>query len=397
MSSKTDAMQSTSQKKVFVSGCFDMLHSGHVQFFQLAASYGDSLSVALGSDATILRLKGRPPVNSQDERLFMVRNCKCVTEAFVSTGSGYLDFEPELRRIRPHVFVVNTDGGDRPAKVQLCNELGIEYVVLDRVPKDGLTPRSTTDLRTVPGIPYRIDLAGGWLDQPMVSSKYPGCVITLSLDPLVCDCFNERSGMASSTRKTAMELWGNQLPVGEPSKLARILFCCDNPPAKHRTEISGAQDSIGIVYAGLALSRFDGDYWPSSIEQDLNGEHLQFVEDLLQLIPLGPRHDGYDVMSQTNITVEGAKALADATDQCWQAIQSKDAAKFGLSVRKSFDAQIAMFPLMMNDKVGELIEEYKDRVLGWKISGAGGGGYFVVVAETTIPGSICIKVRQELG
>src|SRR5688572_30488854 len=50
-------------KRVFVSGCFDMLHSGHVAFLQTAASYGD-LYVALGSDATVYGLKGRLPVNT---------------------------------------------------------------------------------------------------------------------------------------------------------------------------------------------------------------------------------------------------------------------------------------------------------------------------------------------
>lgn len=51
--------------KVFVSGCFDMLHSGHVAFFQCAAAYGDELYVALGSDETVFDLKGRPPVNTE--------------------------------------------------------------------------------------------------------------------------------------------------------------------------------------------------------------------------------------------------------------------------------------------------------------------------------------------
>ena len=389
---------STEVKMVFVSGCFDMLHSGHVQFFQQAAAYGDSLTVALGSDVTITRLKGRPPVNNEAERLFMVENCKCVTEAFVSRGTGYLDFEPELRRIRPHVFVVNTDGGDRLSKQKLCAELGIEYVVLNRVPKEGLVARSTTDLRAVTRIPFRIDLAGGWLDQPFVSKLYPGSVITLSLDPSSCNSFNDRSGMASSTRKTAIDLWGNQLPtVGDPEKLARILFCCDNPPGKDRSEISGAQDSIGIVYSGLALSTFDGDYWPRSIAQDLDMGHLKFVEDLLHLIPLGPRQDDYNVLSETNITDEGAKALAHATEKCWQAIVDQNAAAFGRSVKESFEAQISMFPLMMNSSVEKLIDRHRNTALGWKISGAGGGGYFIVVSEVEVPGSIRIRSRQGIA
>ncbi|MCL4827732.1 MAG: adenylyltransferase/cytidyltransferase family protein [Caldilinea sp.] len=134
-------------KKVFVSGCFDMLHSGHVEFLQRAAEYGE-LTVALGSDRTVFELKGRPPINSEEERRFMLANVACVKQAVISRGSGYLDFEPELRELMPDVFVVNEDG-NTPAKRKLCERLGIEYVVLQREPHPGLTPRSTTALRTV--------------------------------------------------------------------------------------------------------------------------------------------------------------------------------------------------------------------------------------------------------
>jgi L-rhamnose mutarotase len=55
------------RKKVFVTGCFDMLHSGHIEFLREASSFGD-LYVCIGSDANILKLKGRPTVNTQEER-----------------------------------------------------------------------------------------------------------------------------------------------------------------------------------------------------------------------------------------------------------------------------------------------------------------------------------------
>ena len=82
-------------KKVFVSGCFDLLHSGHVEFFREAAKYGD-LYVALGSDKTVFELKGRLPVNSEQERLFMVKSLSFVKDAFISRGSGILDFSTKL-------------------------------------------------------------------------------------------------------------------------------------------------------------------------------------------------------------------------------------------------------------------------------------------------------------
>jgi cytidyltransferase-like protein len=270
------------RKKVFVSGCYDLLHSGHIAFFQEAAGYGD-VYVALGSDKTVYDLKGRTPVNNEDERLFMVKAQKWVTDAFISQGSGMLDFLEEFKALRPDIFIVNEDG-NTPDKEQLCREYGVEYLILQREPHAGLTARSTTDLRTVNQMPFRIDLAGGWLDQPFVSKHYPGAVITISIEPTLQ--FNERSGMASSTRRAAIEMWGPRLPVGEPEKLAKILFCYDNPPGTK--VISGSQDAIGLVFPGLAKANYSGEYWPDSIEHVQDELALQFVENALYLVTLGP-------------------------------------------------------------------------------------------------------------
>ena len=376
-------------KKVFVSGCYDLLHSGHIAFFQEASSYGD-LYVALGSDKTVFDLKGRAPVNNEDERLYMVKSVNYVSDAFVSQGSGMLDFLDEFYSLKPDIFIVNEDG-NTPDKQALCEKFGVEYLILKREPHGELTPRSTTALRTVNQIPFRIDLAGGWLDQPFVSRHYPGAVITISLEPTLQ--FNDRSGMASSTRRSAIDMWGPRLPTGDPEKLAKILFCYDNPPGTK--EISGSQDAIGIVIPGLAKANYDGDYWPETIERLQDELALQFVENSLYLVTLGPRHAEYDVLANTDITRRRAKALADPTEECWEAIKKRDIFAFGQSFRDSFEAQIAMFPNMMNDSVVELIDRYKDEALGWKLSGAGGGGYLILVADKPIENSVRIVARRE--
>ena len=376
-------------KTVFVSGCFDMLHSGHIAFFKEAATYGD-LYVALGSDRTVYELKGRVPVNTENERLFMIQSLTYVKKAFVSQGSGMLDFAHELREMKPDLFIVNEDG-NIPEKRELCEELGVEYLILQRVPHADLTPRSTTALRRRHQIPYRIDLAGGWLDQPFVSQHYPGSVITISLEPTIE--FNERSGMATSTRRSAIDLWGPKIPPGDCEKLAKILFCYDNPPGTE--EISGSQDAIGIVIPGLAKAYYEGEYWPSRIDRVNDEQAIRFVEDSLYLMALGPRHTGYSVLSGTRITRERAKALADATENCWQAILNRDVNSFGQYFRASFEAQIAMFPNMMNQMVAKLIHQYKDVALGWKLSGAGGGGYLILVSDKPIDGAVRVIARRE--
>lgn len=132
--------------KVFVSGCFDVLHSGHIRFFEEAAQYGD-LYVSIGSDKTVLELKNRPTLYNEAERLYMVSSIKYVHSAFIAQGSGKLDFIKELEQIKPDIFFVNSDG-DSPSKREAIENLGIRYIVSNRIPKDLLPVRSTTSIRT---------------------------------------------------------------------------------------------------------------------------------------------------------------------------------------------------------------------------------------------------------
>ena len=168
-------------KKVFVSGCYDLLHSGHVEFFRQASQYGD-LYVGIGSDKTILHYKNHKTVYSEQERLFMVKSIRYVKEAYINAGDGILDFLPTLDIVQPDILVVNSDGGS-DTKRKVCEERGMEYVVLERDPHEGLAARSSTDLKKSPcQIPTRLDLAGTWIDQPYVSCHAPGWALTISLE-----------------------------------------------------------------------------------------------------------------------------------------------------------------------------------------------------------------------
>ena len=376
-------------KKVFVSGCFDMLHSGHVAFLNEAATFG-KVYVGLGSDSTIYGLKGHFPVNSQDERKYMLESLKGVHKCFINTGRGIIDFEENLDNIKPDIFIVNEDG-HTAQKEKLIREKGIEYKVLKRLPYKRLPKRSTTDLRTIHRIPFRIDLAGGWLDQPFVSKYYPGPVLTISIEPTTE--FNERSGMASSTRQKAIQIWHSDIPHGDPENLAKILFSYENPPGT--IEVSGSQDALGIVLPGLNKLDYNGDFWPVKITSVHDDFILKWLEDHLFLINLGPRNGSYSVLSKTYVNKANAKYLANAAENCWHAILERDLEKFGESFRMSFEAQAKMFPNMINDNVRDIIQQHGSRVFGWKLSGAGGGGYLILVSEEEIERAIKIKIRRK--
>ncbi len=134
------------RKKVIVTGSFDWFHSGHVRFLEEVSAYGD-LYVVVGHDANIRLLKGEGhPLYPQDERRYVVGSIKFVKQALISSGSGWLDAEPEIRRIRPDIYAVNEDG-DKDEKRAYCRKMGLEYRVLQRQPAPGLPKRSSTSLR----------------------------------------------------------------------------------------------------------------------------------------------------------------------------------------------------------------------------------------------------------
>ena len=377
-------------KKVFVSGCFDLLHSGHVAFFEEAAKYGD-LFVGVGSDDTIYGLKGRKTVNTEQERLYMIKALKAVTDAWVNSGSGLLDFLDDLKMFKPDIFFVNEDG-HTPDKERICSELGIEYIVSKRIPHGHLPVRSTTALRKECLIPYRIDLAGGWMDQPYVSKYHPGAVLTISIEPDYE--FNDRSGMSTSTRKKAIEIWQTDIPQGDLEKLAKTLFCFENPPGK--VEISGSQDALGIVLPGLNKLDYDDNYWPLNITSVHDEDILKWIETHIYLVALSPRRNTFNVLDQTDITRAKVKSLADAAEECWNAILRRDINSFGAAFTSSFEAQIAMFPNMVDDVILETLAQQKKDALGWKLSGAGGGGYLIFVAENPEKArGIKIRIRRK--
>lgn len=371
-----------------------MLHSGHVAFFRQAASYGD-LYVGIGSDRTIEELKHRKTVYSEKERLYMVKSIRYVKDAFINPGSGMLDFLDILDIVKPDVFVVNSDGGS-DMKRELCASRGIEYIVLDRIPDDGLEARSTTSLRqnVKSHLPYRIDIAGTWIDQPYVSMHGAGWAITASIEPTVE--FMERGGMSTSTRNAAKKIWPYELPNYNEEMLARLVFCFENDP-ENKGHVSGAQDAIGICMSGVTRHWYDGHYWPAKIESCHDEDILKWLESHIAIVPMFPRRKGCSVVEGKDITPGKVRNLTEAASRCWDAIMEKDLNAFASAYRDSFNAQVSMFPAMMQPGVQEHIDRWKDSALAWKMLGAGGGGHLALVFDE-IPDSpdvIRIHIRRE--
>jgi cytidyltransferase-like protein len=374
-------------KKVMVSGCYDLLHGGHIAFFKTASTYGD-LYVIIGRDENLLLLKGKKPVFSDDERLYIVKSIKHVHEACLASGKGMLDFEPELRRIKPDIFIVNQEGHTTGKEI-LCKMLGVEYIVLERIPEPGLPARSSSGTKRDLKFPYRLCLAGGWIDQPWVSKIYPGSVVVTQIWPTMD--FNGRSGLATSSREFGIRIWGDRYPDGNPLENAKILFGAENPPGTQY--VAGSQDHLGLLLPGVNRLYYNGEYWPDKIQSSVDKDICDWLSSVIHLIPLKPRPAGYDPLKEMHLKKPFIKQLGEAGDRCWESILKKDVNALGKSLSDTLISWKKILPLTVPDDIMKDIETNYFSTYPGAITTGCGGGYVIVVSDKEVKGSIKIKVR----
>jgi cytidyltransferase-like protein len=372
-------------KKVLVSGCFDLLHAGHIAFFKEAASYGE-LYVSVGTDKNLKLLKGKTPYFSEKERVYMINSVKHVHRAFLASGSGMLDFEPDLKNLLPDIFIVNADG-HTPEKEKLCRDNNIQYIVLQRIPDQDLPARSSSDIKRELRFPFRLCLAGGWVDQPWISAVHPGSVVVAQIWPTLD--FNDRSGLATSSRKVALELWDGRVPDGDPIRNALLLFGAENPPGT--TYVAGSQDHIGLLLPGVNRLYYDGDFWPGRIDSCVEPEICEWLSRILCLVPLQPRPVGYNPLADQHLEISWIKTLGEAGHLCYESILKQDVHGLGQSMTLTFEMWQKILPHTVPGWVREKVKKYAGHA-GAVTSGCG-GGYIVIASDKEVEGAIKIKVK----
>jgi hypothetical protein len=257
--------------------------------------------------------------------------------------------------------------------------------------------RSIAEL--IGSVPYRLALAGGWIDQPFVSRldpEPPGSMVVVGLEPAFR--FLDRAGMATSTRAVALRLWGGRLPERDPAALVRELYAEEN---RDRGAPSGSQDMIGLIYPGISRLDFDwrheGGVFPAHIEQSTDPAAASWLEQVAHLLPVAQRPDGYDPLEVKNLDPAWIRRLGTCGQACFHAILHRDLAAFGASLNESMACWAAILPCTVRHRaltvdLCGILRHYQGRYPGAMYSGCG-GGYLVVASAQPVPGAIRVKVR----
>src|SRR5215470_4421683 len=181
------------------------------------------------------------------------------------------------------------------------------------------------------GIPHRLQLAGGWIDQPFVSQhnpRPPGSMVVVQIEPDFRPM--DRSGIASGTRAVAMNLWNGRLPKRPLAELVRELYEAEN---KGKSEPSGSQDMIGLVYPGINRLDYDfkahGGVFPAHIESCNNPKVARWLEKILHLVPIEPRPEGYNPLGIKNLQPKWIARLGQSGQDCYKAIVKMNAEALG--------------------------------------------------------------------
>jgi cytidyltransferase-like protein len=178
----------TRKTHVFVSGCYDILHAGHIQFFREARALGDELTVCFASSDVLWAHKRRCSSLPDEHKRAILSSLSMVDRVVMGEDpKPGLDFEGHFLRLRPDILAVTVDDQYADAKSELCTRVGAKYHVLDKSPP-AVAPVSTTELVShirAPGeAPLRVDFAGGWLDVPRFA-RPGGYIVNCAISPLV--------------------------------------------------------------------------------------------------------------------------------------------------------------------------------------------------------------------
>ena len=248
-------------------------------------------------------------------------------------------------------------------------------------------------------IPYRLALAGGWIDQPFVSRHNPtppGSMVVVNVAPTFR--FMDRAGICGSTREIARRIWNDELPDRNHDELVRELYAAENRGNKNP---SGSQDMIGLIYPGINRLDYDfavhGGVFPAHIESLNSPRVARWLESVLHILPVAPRPAGYTPLGKKNFDPKWVARLGRSGADCFDAICRMNVTALGSSLNECMKCWAAILPgtvrhhTLKTDLVS-FLKFYQAQYPGAMYSGCG-GGYLLVVSERPVPGSFQARIR----
>jgi cytidyltransferase-like protein len=336
-------------RHIFVSGCYDIIHAGHVQFFREAKALGDFLTVSFASSEILWAHKQRRSSLPDEHKKGILEALNMVDQVVVGRGNEHgLDFLEDFRRLKPDVLAVTEDDQYADLKRALCAEIGAEYIVLPKTPPQ-YDPVSTSQLvkwiRAPQNAPLRVDFAGGWLDVPRYARR-GGYIVNCAIQP-----------------KVSLREWNYERNSGLGGSGAWALL---NGHTGVEEEINlgvGWQDPAVISETGLCVWRSGA---KPSLELKTDGSMLK---GRLALWWSGQPHDTPAMADQKRdyAAIEAAGHLAR------EAVVQGNVTQLGKAVAASYAVQLVegMNPLPS-----------AEGLLGCKYCGGGFGGYAVFLFES---------------
>ena len=109
---------------VFTNGCFDVLHRGHIDYLEKSKKLGTKLVIGLNSDASVRRLKIGRPINTQEDRKFVLLSLRCVDEVIIFDDDTPLNL---IQSLNPDIL---TKGGDYKVSEVVGSDIVPQTVII---------------------------------------------------------------------------------------------------------------------------------------------------------------------------------------------------------------------------------------------------------------------------
>ncbi len=344
--------------RVFVSGCYDIIHAGHVQFFNEARALGTHLTVCFASEEVLWIHKQRRTSLPDEHKQALMASLKMVDEVVIGRGlEEGIDFREHFLRIRPDILAVTEDDKYGPLKRELCAQVGAKYVVLDKTPPQ-FKPISTSEIvryiRAPQESPLRVDFGGGWLDVPRYARK-GAYVVNCAISPTV-----------------SLRNWPYEQNAGLGGSGAWALLNGLNGVSSELDLGVGWQDPAVISETGLCV-------WHSGATPRLEVKtNPDFLRGCMALYWSGQDHDTPALADHARDYDAIEKAGRIARDAVW----ARSLEQLAKAVKISYATQCGegMQPLP-GDPAGDNAKLCGVAPLAWKYCGGGFGGYALYLCK----------------